>query len=186
MNAYDLPTSVSIGDRKYGIRYGWHTIVDILIAMEDPELGDIEKQEILLRIFYPEYKKIPQEDIGKALEMACEFIDHGNKPDAAEDSPRLFSWKSDASIIIPAVNAVCGKEIRSDPNLHWWSFLAFFIEIRESLFSDIVSIRRKVAHGEKLEKNEKEFLRKNKSIVELPNMESRKSETDFWEELLKE
>jgi hypothetical protein len=41
------------------------------------------------------------------------------------------------------------------------------MEIGDSLFSQVVNIRYKRAHGQKLEKWEKDFERENKNIVRL-------------------
>ena len=55
----------------------------------------------------------------------------------------LMDWEQDAPIIIPSVNRVLGKEIRALPYLHWWTFMGAYMEIGESLFSQVVSLRKK-------------------------------------------
>ena len=51
--------------------------------------------------------------------------------------------------------------------LHWWTFLSAYMEIGgDCLFSQIVSIRDKKARGKKLEKYEKDWLRRNSDLVE--------------------
>lgn len=51
--------------------------------------------------------------------------------------------------------------------LYWWSFLGYFGEIGEGLFSQVIHIRSKKSRGKKLEKWESEFLRENKELVEI-------------------
>ncbi len=53
-------------------------------------------------------------------------------------------------MIVPAVNKVAGKEIRTVPYMHWWTFFGYFMESGECLFNTVVGIRSKKAKGEKL------------------------------------
>ena len=51
--------------------------------------------------------------------------------------------------------------------MHWWTFLGYFMEIREGVFATVVRIRTKKLEGKTLDKWEKEFYRKNKKICDL-------------------
>ena len=52
--------------------------------------------------------------------------------------------------------------------LHWWTFMSAYMEIGgDCLFSQIVSIRDKQARGEKLDKSERKWLRRNNDIIQL-------------------
>ena len=98
-----------------------------------------------------------------------------------------MDWEQDAPLIVPAVNKVLGGEIRSMPYLHWWTFLGAYMSIGESLFSEVISIRRKKAKGKKLEKHEQEFYRDNKSLVNMKQRysEEEQAEIDRLNEMLK-
>ena len=62
----------------------------------------------------------------------------------------------------------CGNiEIREVPYMHWWTFIGKYMEIGESVFSTVVSIRDKKRKGEKLEKWEQDFYSHNKNRVDL-------------------
>ena len=67
----------------------------------------------------------------------------------------------------PAVNAVAGRETRAEKYMHWWTFLGYFMEIREGVFATVVRIRTKKLEGKTLDKWEKEFYQKNKKICDL-------------------
>ena len=75
MNAYTLPTSLSISGKEYSIRTDFRAIIDILIALCDPELEAWERQEIMFRILYPDYSDIPPDCYEEACKKAVEFID---------------------------------------------------------------------------------------------------------------
>ena len=98
-------------------------------------------------------------------------------------SPALMNWEQDAGLIIPAVNKVIGKEVRAIPYMHWWTFAGAYMEIGESLFSQVLSIRQKKQKHQKLEKWEQEFYQKNRSMIDLKKRYS-KEEKQKQKELL--
>lgn len=171
MGVYDLPTSLLIGEVAFPIRYGWRAVLDIFAAYADPDLDDEMKTETMLQIIYPDWDSIPTNLIPEAIEKACEFLDCGMKPDK-KNRPRTMDWEQDAAIIISAINSVAGREIRLDPDIHWWTFFGWYMSIGDSLFSSVVRLRQKKAKGKKLEKHEEEFYRENQKIIDLKKPES--------------
>lgn len=178
MNAWRLPTSLNIGDVDWKIRSDFRVILDILIKFNDPDFEADEKQFLCLDAFYIGFSEfLPDGEIKvimpsryheEALRLAIDFIDMGIKEDGKKKL-HTMDWEQDASIIIPSVNRVMGQEIRSLPYLHWWTFLGAYMEIGESLFSQVVNIRLKKSKGKKLEKWEKEFYQSNKNLIDLDN-----------------
>ena len=166
MTAYDLPTSLNIGGVGYTIRWNWRAILDILMAYNDPELDQQGQALVLLQIFYPEFYKIPDEHLEEAIRKACEFIDCGQRDDN-KPKPKMIDWEQDASIIIPEINKVAGREIRLDPNIHWWTFMGWFMGIGDGLLASVLHIRQKKAKGQKLEKWEQEFYTANKAACDI-------------------
>ena len=166
MNAYSLPTSLSVGGVDFAIRTDFRAILDVLISQNDRELDDECKALVMLQILYKDWESIPQEHLIEACQKAVEFIDNGNKPNEKK-SPRLVDWQQDAKLIIPAVNAVAKTEIRSVEYMHWWTFLAYYMEIRESLFSTVIAYRSNRAKHKKPEQWEKDFYKENKEIIDL-------------------
>ena len=171
MNAWELPKTLNVGGRDYPIRYDFRAVLDILNAYADPELDESEKTEVLLTIMFPDFKDIPISQYGEAVAKACEFIDCGQKPEDKR-SPRLIDWEQDAKLIIPAINNTAKCEVRALPELHWWTFFGYYMSIGESLLSTVIHIRKKKAGGKKLDKWEEEFLRDNRSIVDLKPRET--------------
>ena len=176
MSAWDLPTTLNIRGTEYRIRSDFRAVLDVLTAMNDPDLfmPDADEWEqqavrmsVMTTIIYLDYELIPREDYREACEKAIQFIDMGMTENNSRPSPRLMDWEQDAQIIIPAVNRVLGKEVRALEYMHWWTFMGAYMEIGDCLFSQIVSVRGKKAKGKKLEKWEKEFARENKDLVEL-------------------
>jgi len=168
MSAWDLPTSLSVGGKELQIRTDYRAILDILKCFSDPDFEADEQWEVCLRILFTDriFENFSSEEMQEAMEMASWFIDMGMKDDG-KVKPRTMDWEQDASVIIPSVNRVIGKEIRALEYLHWWTFLGAYMEIGESLFSQILSIRIKKSKGKKLEKWEREFYKENKHLIDM-------------------
>lgn len=167
MSAWDLPTSLTVGDVGWKIRSDYRAALDILKYFSDPDYEQDERWAICLDILYEDFEQMPRELYQEAAEKALWFLDIGE--DKREEKPRpiLMDWEQDAGIIIPAVNKVIGKEVRSIPYMHWWTFVGAYMEIGESLFSQVLNIRQKQKKHKKLEKWEQEFYRENRSLIDL-------------------
>ena len=186
MYAWKLPTSLHVGVTNYKIRTDYRVILDILAAMNDPDILDpgmtedekqAEKVLTMLQILYIDFDRMPPSDWKEASEKACEFIDCGIRDDGTP-KPRLMDWEQDAPIIVPAVNKVCNFDVRSVKYMHWWTFFGYYMEIGECMLSTVVSIRDKKRRGKKLEKWEQEFYRNNKHIVDLRAKKAERSEEE--------
>ena len=187
MSMWNLPTSLQVGGVGYFIRTDFRVILDILQAYNDPDNDPEDRNLICLWTLYRDIESMPPELYREALDKAVEFIDAGFAPEKnAANKPTLMDWDQDAALIIPAVNRVAGKEIRSLDYLHWWTFLGYYMEIGESLFTHVIHIRDKRSRGKKLEKHEQEFYKDNKHLVQLRKKETQREreEKDALRELL--
>ena len=163
--SFDLPTALEFGGRKWAINSDYRDVLRTLTAFEDPDVSDEEKAFICLHNTYPDLDEIPGEHLQAAFDAAVAFIDHGAA--GAKGAPRTVDWEQDAPILFPAVNRVAGYEVRGAAFLHWWTFLGFFMEIRDSVYATVLALRQKKARGEKLEKWEQDFWRQNAEICRI-------------------
>ena len=165
---FDLPTALEFGGRSWDIATDYRDILRILTAFEDPDITDQEKAYICLHNLYVDFEEIPRDQLQAAFDAAIKFIDAGNEGDD-RPHPRTMDWAQDAPLIFPAVNRAAGFEVRSVEYMHWWTFLGFFMEIRDTTYATVLALRQKKygKHRKKLEKNEQEFWRNNASICEL-------------------
>ena len=182
---FELPGTLEVGGRAWAIRADYREVLNILEAFGDPELTEAEKVYICLNNLYVEFREMGPGDYAEAFRAAVAFIDHGAA--GAKGTPRTVDWEQDAPILFPAVNRVAGYEVRGAAFLHWWTFLGFFMEIRDSVYATVLALRQKKARGEKLEKWEQEFWRRNAGICRLkPRLsEAEQAEKRRLEELLK-
>jgi len=165
---YDLPTSITIGDKDYAItnKGDFRMVLDCFSALGDIELGEDYRVLASLIIFYEDFDEIEDipydEELLSALtkEMFM-FFNCGSEDVADKVSPKLIDWDKDAQMIMSAVNKVAGREVRADDFVHWWTFVGYYMAIGESVLSTVVSIRNKILKGEKLEKWEQKYRQEN-------------------------
>ena len=184
---FSLPKTVSIDGVDHAIRYDFRVILEIICMLEDEDLDGNDKTEALIEMFYVDPDKIT--NVKGAVDACFKFIDQdSDRPH--KKSPRLTDWEQDFDYIVAPVNRVLGYDCRGvdyDPEtntggLHWWTFVAAYMEIGgDCLYSQIVSIRDKQARKKKLEKYERDWLRRNGDLVRL-----KPRYTSEEEELLKE
>ena len=177
-----LPKSLDVGGQYCKINSDYRVILNLFEVLQSSELTDLEKAYISVKSIYVD--NIPDRLFAEAVKKAYWFCDGGDMPKSEPAKVRLIDYKHDEGIIFPAINKAAGCEVRAVPYMHWWTFLGYFGEIGEGLFSTIMSIRHKRAEGKKLEKWERDFLRKHKEMVIIHTDEERKA-IEETEEFLK-
>lgn len=164
---YSLPTSVEVNGTEYTIQSDYRAVLDILTALSDADLSNQDKAEAALNIFYPDFGDMPASDYQEALNQCFRFIDRGQEPKEQKKQPTVMSWEQDFDMIIAPINRIAGCEVRSLPYLHWWTFVSYYMEIGDCLFAQVVAIRDKKARGKPLDKQDREFYRRNRDLIDL-------------------
>lgn len=183
----ELPRSLNVNGVDRRIRTDFRDIINIICAFNDPELEDSEKVYICMYILYEDFERIPKSDYEAAFKAALEFIDNGTPvEEETARSPRVMDWEQDENLLFPAINKVAQRETRSAEYIHWWTFLGYYMEISDGIYSQVLALRMKRAKGKKLEKWEREFWSTNKSICVLkPKLTAEeKADKDRLEALL--
>lgn len=165
---YSLPTSLTVGGKEVPIRTSYQAALEIITALTDPDWTPAQKAEILLTILYT--KPIPAQHTEEAIRKAYWYLDGGQDcTGAKKKAPTVMDWEKDWPLIIAPINRVIGHDVRSDGNLHWWTFLAAYMEIGgDCLLAQVISIRDKRARNEKLDAGEKRWAARNADLLELP------------------
>lgn len=165
---YEIPRSIDINGVNHPIRNDgdYRMVLDCFDVLNDSSLSNDERSLGCLMIFYGDIQSA--EDIVNLgdLEIAAnemqKFFNCGqNESPGMSVNYKLIDWKQDSQLICSAINKVCGKEIRFEPYIHWWTFMGYYLAIGESPLSHIVGIRSKIMKGKKLDKSEREFKRDN-------------------------
>lgn len=168
---YDLPKSVEIDGKNFEIRYDYRVILEIFEAINDPELAEWERTIAVLQMFYVDSQDIRNYE--EAVRQLFWFINCGEEA-KKKKSLKLMDFDQDFPFIVAPINRVMGKDIRGIPydvknntgGLHWWSFMAAYLEIGDCLFAQIVGVRSKRKKGQPLSKDEQKFYRENRDIID--------------------
>lgn len=180
-----LPERLRINGKWYAIRSDFRDCLRIQDAFADERLQHAEALECMRRILFPEWKEMPPEDVEAAVAAGLDFLNAGRAPQEGKKAP-LYSWEQDEQMIMASLVKVAGKDVRSLPYLHWWSFLGLFGEITDGLFSQVTEIRRKLRDHEKLEKHERKFYRENKATIDIrrKRSEAEQANIDYLNKIL--
>lgn len=176
-----LPVRVEVGGAEYEIESDYRSVLDICAAISDPELDGQDKSFVSLYIFYPDLEAMPPEHYEEALQKCMWFINGGTDEQPVK-SPRLVDWEQDFPYIIAPINRVTGKEIRALEYMHWWTFLAAYREIGDCAFAQIVRVRDFLARGKRLDKQDQEWYRRNRHLVDFKRKytEAEDAEAKKW------
>ena len=165
-----LPKQLNVNGTDRAIRSDFRTALLIFQAYSDVELLEDEKPMVMLECLYEDFSSIEEADLQDAAVKAVWFLDGGailDRDSKQQQAKKVMDWEQDEQIIFSTLNKIAGYETRSVEYLHWWTFLGFFNEIGEGLFSTITSIRTKKNKNKKLEKHEQEFYKENKTLIDI-------------------
>lgn len=181
MSAWQLPTSVELGGREHAFRSDFRDVLEVVSAMSDPSIPEDERGLACLVKFYEDVDGIPASLRQDAADYMLWFVGGGGKP-MPRRSAKVMDWEQDADMIAAPINRVLGYECRSCEYLHWWTFLAAYMEVGDCLFAQVVAIRDKQRRGKKLEKHEREFYARNRELVDMKveQTEQEKAMVDEW------
>ena len=160
-----LPDAVEIEGREYAINTDFRDCLKVVMAFEDEELTGFEKQMILLQVMYP----VRPDDTEKAMEMAIKFLDGGLDDKTEEEGleqerlrqegyrqeeQRLFSWVKDANFIFAAFKQTHGIDLDKEKDMHWWKFIALFMDLgSETFFCNLTALRKRIFSGKASEED---------------------------------
>ena len=166
-----LPTSVRINGKEYPINTGFRSCLRTNLAFEDPELTGQEKEMVMLKNIYP----VLPDDIGAAIIQAHNFMNGGKTTEGDDISPmRVFSLEHDAGYIFSAFMQTHKLDLET-AELHWWKFLALFMDLgSETTFCSLVALRKRVKSGQAT-KEELAVAREMGDVFNLPELADARS-----------
>jgi hypothetical protein len=163
-----LPESVTINHTEYAVDSDFRTCLKIIMAFEDNTLTSQEKQIILLSMLFVQ---VPP-DVEQAIVQANWFLNGGTIGEHDESPMRLYSFAKDSNFIFAAFRQTHGIDL-STAHLHWWKFLALFMDLgSETTFSQLVALRKRLKTG-KATKEEKDAAREMPELVDVPDVDDR-------------
>lgn len=163
---WELPESVEVQGVTYPIQTDYRCILDILTDLSDPEADGQDRSAALLVGLFPGFDDMPPEHWEDAIKAGMWFINGGGDDTPQPKSPRLVDWSQDYPLIISPINQIMGREVRSMEYCHWWTLLAAYGTIGDCTFAQVVRIRDHLARGKKLDRQDREWYRKNRHLVD--------------------
>lgn len=160
----ELPDTITCDNRQYSIRTDFRIALRIMVAFQDPELKPYEKWMIMLKLLVIDFDEIV--DTETAVDECIKFLDAGNT-EPPRSHTKLYDWEQDEQMIFSSINKNAGHDVRNDKEMHWWTFMGLFNEIGDGMFAQVIRIRRKHAKHQKLDKEEMEFYRENRNIIDI-------------------
>ena len=177
-----LPVAVEIEGKEFAINTDFRECLKVVMAFEDDEITNFEKQMILLQVMYP----VRPDDTEKAIEMAVKFLDGGIESglEQSDEKPvRLFSWAKDANYIFAAFKQTHGIDLDIEKDMHWWKFVALFMDLgSETFFQNLIGLRKRIFSGKGSEDDYK-AARELGHIFELGNSDNRTPEQVEMDEI---
>jgi len=165
------PESITIADTEYQLNTDFRACLKIIMAFEDNELTPQEKQLVLLGNLY----SVVPNDLTAALDRANWFLNGGkeNTPDENEVTPvRVYSFAKDGNFIYAAFRQTHGIDL-STAQLHWWTFLALFMDLgQDTTFCQLTALRKRLKTG-KASKEEKAAAHDMGEMIDLPDVDER-------------
>jgi len=178
-----LPETVTIDGEEYPINYDFKSCLRIILAFEDNSLAPQEKQTVMLANLYP---KMP-DNIEAATERAGWFLNGGRENEEEQEitGPRVYSFAKDASYIYAAFRQTHGIDLQKE-NLHWWEFLALFMDLgSETMFCQLVSLRKRIKEGTATD-DERKMAQSMGELIEVPELDDRTiEEKEMYEAFMK-
>ena len=164
------PETVEINTTEYRLNTDFRACLKIIMAFEDNELTPQEKQFILLGNLY----SVVPNDLEAALDRANWFL-NGGKDSATntdEENPRVYSFAKDGNFIYAAFRQTHGIDLAT-AKLHWWTFLALFMDLgQDTTFCQLTALRKRLKTG-KASKEEKAAALSMGEMIDLPEIDDR-------------
>jgi hypothetical protein len=163
-----FPEIVTINGREIPLNTDFRACLHTMLAFEDPQLTMNEKQAVLLSNLYLE----PPDDLRGAMKKAQWFLNMGQESKESDGGPRLYSFSKDAPFIFAAFRQTHGIDLQT-AELHWWAFLALFMDLgSDTFFCQLTALRKRVKNG-KASKEEKAAASEMGDLFDVPDTEYR-------------
>lgn len=173
-----LPTAVRIRGQETPINWDFRAALRVILAIEDETLTGVEKQTVMLGSLYSG----PVADALEACRVAVKFLNGGHDTEEQDEAPRVFSWAKDQELIYAAFRQTHGIDLQTVQGLHWWAFMALFMDLgADTAFCQLVNLRKRVKTG-KATKEERQAAREMGEMFEVPEPDMRTLEERLKEE----
>lgn len=174
-----LPDAIEVAGEVVPIDTDFRAALRCILAFEDEDLTQLERGMVLVGNLYLE----PPGDLDAAVTQAIRYLNGGEDATGEDDGPslRLYAFAKDERLIYAAFQQTHGIDLAA-AELHWWQFLALFMDLgHETAFCNLVALRKRVKTG-KATKEERAAYREMGESADVPERqtpEERAKEDEF-------
>jgi len=119
------------------VRTDFKQAIKFFNLVEDEELDDIEKTNLIILCLFEDLPKVDADLWG----FINYYISGGEENKQSESSEKLFCFNQDADRVYSAFRQIYNMDLRAE-DLHWWEFLALFKCLPEGTnLSRVIEIR---------------------------------------------
>lgn len=162
-----LPAAVEIDGVEYAIVTDFRAALRCILAFEDDQLTPLEKTAVMLDNLYPERPG----NLSEAIRLGLLYL-NGGETGGEKQGPRLYSFAKDDRMIFAAFQQTHGIDLEK-ADLHWWKFLALFMDLgAETAFCQLVGLRKRVKNG-KASKEERRIAAEMGDAFSVPEPDTR-------------
>lgn len=142
----EFPTAIEIAGKKYTFRTSFETILMCQDILQNKDLEDIEKFEIIYNILFTFLSKIRtwKKDVGFKVKMIRLVFETLQDEQKKSKKQKAFDFKQDAKEIYAGFMQCYGIDLFSCRRLHWWKFIALFNGLSaDTRIMQIIDIRQR-------------------------------------------
>ncbi len=148
--------------------------IQVCQVMDDKELSDVERYEIISDLFFPGIRP----DVSGQKEAIKWFLTAWNhdRNRKAKDTAKVMDYDIDQWRIYSAFRNQYGIDLNT-ADLHYWQFMGMLTTLDECAFTRVIDIRmKKTSH--KMSKEEKKAIAEVKEVYALEQREEKVSVED--------
>lgn len=171
-----------VAGREVPVNSDFRACLATIMAFEDKNVTNFERQAILLRNMYPGLSPDdPDEEVlvlmaahpEEMAKQAIWFLDAGagEGEGGGNSVGGLYSFRKDGEMIYAAFRKTYGIDLQA-VDMHWWKFIALFKDLGDTEFWNLVGLRKRVKTG-KASKEEKEIARNMGDAFEVEAVDTR-------------
>ena len=154
-----FPTAVMIDSQAIKINADFRVALKISDAMQDADLLEQEKLEVLITLLYPQ----KPDNLAVAVQQGIKFLNLGQAVQGSNER-KVYDFTKDADYIYTAFKSSFSVDLKNIDFLHWWEFRLLFSDLKDTFFSQLVGIRNRLNNGELMD-YERKFINNNKDVV---------------------
>ena len=184
----ELPVTVRVDGREHPVRWQYHHMIKVEVALHDPEIEENERLFNAMLIFYG--GELPK-DIQAAAEGMIAFLRYDKPLNRAQQreakrnkhSPTLFCYDHDDELIFAAFMQHYGINLARTTDMHWYEFRALLSGLDECPFTRIKGWRG-TELGKIKNAQERARMGELKELCALPNSAQVQQELDEIDRIL--